>query len=146
MILAPYFWDTSDPNWFKLGVFLSAGGREMWQVDDKEKDKAILKMLKENGFPVLGLKRQAGHGVILASIDPKANLSEFYMWDEIDPATAQEDVWRIFMIPAALWTCPVFKEHFWKSACLAPVLSGALVSAVATPLPLATPVPVPTTL
>jgi len=128
MILAPYFWDTSDPNWFKLGIFLSAGGRELWNVDDKDKDKAILKMLKENGFPVLGLKRQAG--LLLASIDPKANLSGFYMWDEVDPATAQEDVWRIFTIPAALWTCPVFKEHFWKSACLAPVLTPVLSGAL----------------
>jgi len=114
MILAPYFWNTTDPNWFKLGIFLCSGGREMWSVDDKDKDKAILKMLKENGFPVLALKRQAG--LILASIDPGVNLSEFYMWDEIDPLKAQEDVWRVFKIPAALWTCPVFREHFWKSA------------------------------
>jgi len=128
MILAPYFWNTSDPNWFKLGVFLCSGGRELWNVGDKDTDKQILKMLKENGFPVLGLKRHAG--VILASIDPKANLSDFYMWDEIDPMKAQEDVWRTFTIPAALWTCPVFKEHFWKSAGLTPeltpMLSGAL--------------------
>lgn len=98
----------------------------MWQVDNKDKDKAILKMLKENGFPVLGLKRHTSQGLLLASIHPKADLSEFYMWDEIDPVTAQEDVWRVFKIPAALWSCPVFREHFWKSAQLAPVLSGAL--------------------
>ena len=97
-------------------------------MDDKDKDKAILKMLKENGFPALGLKRQAG--LLLASIDPKVNLSEFYMWDEIDPVTAQEDVWRIFTIPAALWTCPVFREHFWKSACLTPVLTPVLSGAL----------------
>ena len=130
MILAPYFWNTSDPNWFKLGVFLCAGGRELWQIDDKDKDKAVLKMLKDNGFPVLGLKRH--HGLLLASIDPKADLSEFYMWDEIDPAKAREDVWRVFNIPVALWTCPVFREQFWKSANLAPVLSGALESLTST--------------
>lgn len=138
MILAPYFWNTSDPNWFKLGVFLCAGGRELWNVDDKEKDKAILKMLKENGFPVLGLKRQAG--LLLASIDPKADLSDFYMWNEIDPVTAQEDVWRVFTIPIALWSCPVFREHFWKSAglpqVLAPMLSGALDEIMSMPLSL----------
>jgi hypothetical protein len=124
MILAPYFWNTTDPNWFKLGIFLCAGGRELWNVDDKDTDKAILKMLKENGFPVLGLKRQPG--LILASIDPKANLSEFYTWDEIDPRNSSEDVWRTFMIPAALWTCPVFREHFWKSSGLPSILSAAL--------------------
>lgn len=124
MILAPYFWNTADPNWFKVGIFLCAGGRELWNVGDKDTDKQILKMLKENGFPVLGLKRHAG--VILASIDPQANLSDFYMWDEIDPAKAKEDVWRVFKIPAALWTCPIFREHFWKSAGLAPVLTHVL--------------------
>uniref|UniRef100_A0A6C0ANC2 Uncharacterized protein n=1 Tax=viral metagenome TaxID=1070528 RepID=A0A6C0ANC2_9ZZZZ len=124
MILAPYFWNTSDPNWFKLGIFLSAGGREQWQLDSKDKDKQILKMLKENGFPVLGLKRQTD--MVIASIDPGVNLSEFYTWDEINPKTSQEDVWRIFTIPAALWTCPVFKEQFWKSSGLPPMISSAL--------------------
>jgi len=130
MILAPYFWNTVDPNWFKLGIFLCAGGRELWNVGDKDTDKQILKMLKENGFPVLGLKRHADQGLILVSIDPKASLSDFYMWDEIDPMKAQEDVWRTFTIPAALWTCPVFKEHFWKFAGLAPVLTPLLSAAL----------------
>ena len=111
-------------------------------MDDKDKDKAILKMLKENGFPVLGLKRHTSQGLLLASIDPKADLSDFYMWDEINPATAEEDVWRVFTIPAALWTCPVFREHFWKSTglppMLTPMLSGALEGLMATPTALAT--------
>ena len=124
MILAPYFWNIADPNWFKLGIFLCAGGRELWNIGDKDTDKQILKMLKENGFPVLDLKRHTG--LILASIDPKSNLSEFYMWDEIDPRNSSEDVWRTFMIPTALWTCPVFREHFWKSSDLPPILSTAL--------------------
>jgi hypothetical protein len=123
MILAPYFWDSSDPNWLKLGIFLCAGG-EMWQIDTKEKDKAILKMLKENGFPVLELKRQSD--ILYAQVDPKANLSEFYFWDEIDPKKSDSDVWRTFQIPKALWPCPIFREHFWKSAGLTPVLSSAL--------------------
>jgi hypothetical protein len=114
MILAPYFWDTSDPNWFKLGIFLCTGGREMWQVDNKEKDKAILKMLKDNGFVVLSLERQADF--LYAKIDPKMNFSDFYSWNEISPKTSQEDVWRTFQIPVALWSCPIFREKFWKSA------------------------------
>ena len=114
MILAPYFWDTSDPNWLKLGVFLCAGGREMWEVDNKEKDKAILKMLKDNGFVVLALERQAD--VLYASIDPKMDFSDFYSWNEINPRTSHEDVWRTFQIPASLWSCPIFREQFWKSA------------------------------
>jgi len=124
MILAPYFCDTSNPEWLKLGIFLCSGGHQMWNVDDKDKDKEILKMLKENGFPVLGMKKHTG--LILALIDPKVNLSEFYMWDEIDPVNSQEDVWRIFTIPVALWTCPVFKEHFWKSTGLPPMIFNAL--------------------
>lgn len=123
MILAPYFWNTSDSNWFKLGIFLCSGGRELWSVDN-DKDKAILKMLKENGFPVLELKKHTN--IVLASIDPKANLSEFYMWDEIDPAKAKEDVWRVYTIPSALWTCPVFREYFWKSSGLPSMLSTTL--------------------
>lgn len=115
MILIPYFWDTSSPNWLKLGIFLCSGGRQMWSVDHKDTDKQIRKLLKDNDFPVVSLEKR--QDAIYARIDPKTlKLEEFYMWDEIDPKRSEEDVWRIFQIPKALWTCPVFKEHFAKSA------------------------------
>ena len=55
MILVPYFCKTT-PNWTTLGLLLCSGGREMWSINDK--DKAIIKMLNENGIPVLDLKKE----------------------------------------------------------------------------------------
>jgi hypothetical protein len=121
MILVPYFIDRVNPNWLKLNIFLRSGGRETWSEDGT--DKAIQKMLKENGFPVLNIKRE--QGVIYAQIDnSKLLMDDFYKWDEIDPKVSEEDVWRTFLIPSTLWTCPVFKENFWKTSGLPPVLSS----------------------
>ena len=112
MILVPYFCKTT-PNWTTLGLLLCSGGREMWSINDK--DKAIIKMLNENGIPVLDLKKE--DDVIYTKIDhSNLNLSEFYIWDEIDHLTFNEDVWRTYNIPNALWSCPIFKESFWKSS------------------------------
>lgn len=102
-------------------MFLRSGGRELWSEEGT--DKAIQKMLKENGFPVLNIKKE--QGVIYAQIDnSKLLMDDFYKWDEIDPQVSEEDVWRTFLIPSALWTCPVFKENFWKSSGLPSVLAS----------------------
>jgi hypothetical protein len=115
MILAPFFINTSNPNWLHFGLFLCSGGKSLWSIDDTDTDKDIVEMLKENGFPVLGLERL--HNVVYAHIDDTTmKMSNFYEWSEIDPASSDKDVWRIFRIPSALWSCPVFKEHFWKTA------------------------------
>lgn len=123
MILLPYFIDTSNPNWIKLNLFLSDGGRGFWHTDDTEKQ--VKKMLKENGFPLISLKSE--QGVMYANIDStKLNMSEFYHWSELeDPSKAEDDVWRTFLIPTALWSCPIFKQEFWKSTNLPPVLTGS---------------------
>ena len=87
----------------------------MWSVDHKDTDKQIRKLLKDNDFPVVSLERQPD--AIYARINPLTlKFEEFYIWDEVDPRVSEEDVWRTFQIPKALWTCPVFKEHFIKSA------------------------------
>lgn len=126
MILVPYFWDTTNPDWSTLGLFLCSGGRAVWSLDDTDTDAEIRAMLAENGFPVARLHRQSG--TVHAEIDrSRLKMSHFYQWSEIDYKTSEEDVWRIFKIPCALWSCPVFKEKFWKSAalpfdrCLVPV-------------------------
>ena len=133
MILLPYFIDTSNPNWLKLTLFLSDGGKGFWHTDDTEKQ--VKKMLKDNGFPLLSLKTD--QGVIYANIDStKLNMSEFYQWSELeDPTRSEEDVWRTLLIPIALWSCPVFKEQFWISTGL-PLVSTSppLFSVVASSL------------
>jgi hypothetical protein len=117
MILVPYFWDTTNPNWTTLGVFLSSGGREVWTLDDSETDAEITSQLLENGFPVTGLTHQGN--VVYALIDQaRLKMTHFYQWSEVNHKSSQEDVWRTFKIPNALWSCLVFKEHFWKSAAL----------------------------
>jgi hypothetical protein len=113
MILVPYFIDTNNSNLKVLYVFLCSGGRSVWSVEGT--DRKITKMLEENGFPVKSLKRESD--IIYAHIDHiRLKKDDFYMWDEIDPKTSEEDIWRKFLIPTALWPCPVFKEHFVKSA------------------------------
>lgn len=115
MILVPYFIERLD-DWISVNIFLSSGGRELWNID-QEKDKQILKMLKDNGFPVLHLEKTPL--VFYAEIDrSKLDLTTFYTWDEIDPETSEEDVWRKLIIPVSLWTCPVFRERFCISASL----------------------------
>lgn len=117
MLVVPYFVDTTDANWIKLGIFLCEGGRSIWSTDNTDTDAQIKKMLKDNGFPVQSLRRAGG--TVYANIDhTRIILKNFYMWTEVDPKTSENDVWRFFQIPVGLWSCPVFKEHFWKSTTL----------------------------
>ena len=113
--LIPYFKDVSNPNWIHLGLFLCEGGRSVWSLDESD-FKSVKAMLADNGFPVLDL-RQVGQ-TIYAEIDREClRLSDFYQWTDLsNPATSMSDVWRTLSIPKALWSCPVFKEHFWVEA------------------------------
>jgi hypothetical protein len=109
MILIPYFWDTSNPNWIRFGIFLCSGGRSLWEVEQSE----IEEILEENGFPLLSMNTI--DKTIYAKIDPTINISNFYMWDDVNYKTTDLDVWRITKIPVALWSCEIFKQYFWKS-------------------------------
>lgn len=120
MILIPFFWDTSDLNWIQFGVFLCSGGRQFWSVDDTDTDDQIREMLQENGFPTLEIKRTPDS--IFAEIDRETiQISNFYLWSEINPKTSEEDVWRLYKIPKALWSCPIFKEHWWRTSGIFPL-------------------------
>ena len=132
MILVPYFIDTSNPNWTKLNLFLSGGGKAFWHTDDTEKQ--VKKMLKDNGFPLVSLKKE--QDVMYANIDStKLNMSEFYQWSELeDPQKSEDDVWRTFLIPTALWSCPVFKQEFWESSGLPPMLTSSTLFSLTAPL------------
>ena len=117
MRLVPYFCNTSDPNWITLGVFLSEGGRSCWTIEDSNTLAKIRALLKDNGFPVVNIDKKSD--AVYAKIDETSiKMADFYMWTEIDPKTSENDVWRTLSIPVALWSCPVFKEQFWRSAAL----------------------------
>jgi len=64
-----------------------------------------------------------------ANIDStKLNMSEFYQWTELNDITNSEnDVWKRFLIPTALWSCPIFKQEYWASSGLPPVLTSSTV-------------------
>ena len=122
MILIPFFWDTRNPDWIQVGAFLCSGGRQYWSVDDSSGVEA---MLSENGFPVCQITEV--DDIIFAEIDyEKINLDDFYLWSDIDPKTSDQDVWRLYRIPVSLWSCPDFKEHFWKTSGLLDSISRAL--------------------
>ena len=122
MILIPFFWDTRDKDWISFGTFLCSGGRQYWSVEDSSGVEA---MLTENGFPVCQITEV--DDMIFAEIDyEKLNLGDFFLWSEIDPKTSEQDVWRLYKIPVALWSCSVFKEHFWKTSGLLDSISSAL--------------------
>lgn len=126
MILIPYFRDTRNPDWTKWGVFLCDGGKSLWSVEDKATLVSVKKLLKENDFPLLNLKKL--DGVLYAEIDSaKLDLNQFYLWSDV-PLGSDQDVWKILHIPKALWSCSVFKEHYIKesglpSCALKPLLS-----------------------
>ena len=114
MFLVPYFKDCSTPNWIQLGVFLSEGGRSVWYTEATT-ESDIRSLLEDNGFPTLHLTTH--NDTIYAEIDlTRMNLNDFYLWSEVDLKTSDRDVWRTLQIPVALWSCPVFKEHFWAQA------------------------------
>lgn len=116
MILVPYFRDTRNPDWTKYGVFLCEGGKSLWSVEDKATLASVKKMLKENDFPLLNLKKV--DGVLYAEIDvTQLVLDNFYVWSEVSLGS-DNDVWRILDIPTALWSCAVFKEHYIKESML----------------------------
>lgn len=119
MILLPYFIDTSNQSWTKLNLFLTDGGRGFWQTDETEKQ--VKKMLKDNGFAVINTFTE--NGVMYAEVDQnKIQMSEFYTWDEVNPETSTEDVWRTYLIPASLRSCPIFQREFWTSTGLSPMI------------------------
>ena len=111
MLVVPFFKDTSNPNWSILHVFLCEGGRSVWSIESD----SIMATLQDNGFSVTSLTKEGG--IVYASIDSKSLvMKDFYQWSEVDPKTSDYDVWRTLQIPVALWSCPVFREHFWKQA------------------------------
>lgn len=120
MLLVPFFVERDNENWLTLGIFLSSGGREIWSVDGS--DKQILEILKENGFPVLGVEKQSD--ALYVNINrAKLEIDTFYTWNEVDPDKSQEDLWRTFKVPIALWSCEIFKEQFFINANLPTPLS-----------------------
>lgn len=108
MILVPYICNTTNPNWIQLGIFLRTGGREMWSVDNPDE---ISDILRQNGFPVESLVKDSNLAYAKVRED-EIHMPDFYTWDEIDPSVSEQDVWRFFKIPRALWACDVFREHY----------------------------------
>jgi hypothetical protein len=118
MLLIPYFWDKTSPDWYKLGVFLCSGGRQLWGLDETDTDSEIREILKDNGFPLVKLTRSKDTGIVFAEIDHQSlNIKQFYLWSEVNPDTSDQDVWRIYKVPANLYTsCPVFNKQFWATS------------------------------
>jgi len=128
MILLPYFIDTTNQSWTKLNLFLTDGGRAFWHTEGEDSD--IKKMLEENGFPVVNMFTE--NGIIYAQVNQDGiQINEFYTWDEVNPETSTEDVWRTYFIPASLRSCPIFQREFWISTGLSPmIVKSSLLSSI----------------
>ena len=112
MLLIPVFWKKSD-TWLELGIFLSNGGKSIWEIDDSSTDSDIKTLLEGNDMPLISITRHANTAYAKIDID-QLHLNEFYTWNEIDPKTSTLDVWRILQIPRGLWSCDVFREELWN--------------------------------
>lgn len=112
MLLIPVFWKKSD-TWLELGIFLSNGGKSIWEIDDSSTDSDIKTLLEGNDMPLISITRHANTAYAKIDID-RLHLNEFYTWNEIDPKTSTLDVWRILQIPRGLWSCGVFREELWN--------------------------------
>ena len=112
MLLIPVFWKKSD-TWLELGIFLSNGGKSIWEIDDSSTDSDIKTLLEGNDMPLISITRHANTAYAKIDID-QLHLNEFYTWNEIDPKTSTLDVWRILQIPRGLWSCGVFREELWN--------------------------------
>ena len=122
MFILPY-WKSVDDNWMHIHLFLSEGGRTLWQVDDALKPAQIKATLKKNDLIAIGTPLKQ-NGIYFVEIDTvKTNLTEFFSWDEIDPVNGSEDCWRQLHVPVELSTCKVFQEIYWKSTALPEVES-----------------------
>lgn len=112
MLLIPVFWKKSD-TWLELGIFLSNGGKSIWEIHDTSTDTDIKNLLQDNDMPLISITRHANTAYAKIDID-QLHLNEFYTWNEIDPKTSTLDVWRILQIPRGLWSCGVFREELWN--------------------------------
>ena len=122
MFVLPY-WKSVDDNWIHIHLFLSEGGRTLWQVDDSLKPAQIKATLKKNDLIAIGTPLKQ-NGISFVEIDTvKTNLTEFFSWDEIDTVNGSEDCWRQLHVPVELSTCKVFQEIYWKSTALPEVES-----------------------
>lgn len=84
------------------------GGRALWDIGTYD-PKTIL---VESGFPLRGVHIQGDQ--IWAEIDSASlDFTEFYTWDEVDPDTATQDLWKFILAPSDLWSDPVFQQHIW---------------------------------
>ena len=118
MLLIPYFWDTTQFDKTRLGIFLSEGGNSLWNLDTVAHD-SIIALLEDNDFPVTGLTY--GNDIVYANIDyGQISLSDFYI--STDPNVSEKDVWQIFDIPNT-----VLASEEFKSICQ--MLTGAVSNA-----------------
>ena len=91
--LIPYFLSkkqTDKLTVYKLSLFLTLGGRALWELSPSENPEETL---IENDFVVDKLHTKGA--TVYAKINPtKTNLAAFYTWEE----TKKDDCWRTFHI------------------------------------------------
>ncbi len=103
MYLIPYrlekLCDGAFPVWRAL-VFLTAGGKEVWQTDSEDSDAPLETIVQsyflENGLE--GCVKGVYDGALFYEVSPSTSLSSFYTWSDFlqnhqEPSDACE-VWR----------------------------------------------------
>lgn len=105
MFLLPYRLEhiSSDPPCWRLNLFLSKGGQELWQTDPEDSDAPIEEIVAEYLTPngLEGCVRGVQDGILYFEVSPSISLNSFYTIQEF---FAREEVppndielWRPFL-------------------------------------------------
>lgn len=101
MKLAPFFLQKHETSLlcvYRLAIFLSDGGRGLWEIGN-EQDTSVIRQeyLLENGLVAKSI--HLWNDIYFAELDPsQTQKSSFYTWDELQeiPEKKREDCFRTF--------------------------------------------------
>jgi hypothetical protein len=121
MKLVPFFLQKKETpllHVYRFTVFLSDGGKTLWEIGDERDTSVILhEYLQENGL--MSHEVRLWKNIYFAKVDPlETNKNSFYTWEEIQeiPEKRREECFRTFVFcfeknEGKLWFHSEVNEH-----------------------------------
>ena len=116
--------ETSVVTTYSFIVFLTEGGRDLWEIGaERNLDVIRREYLEDNGF-VCTSQIWINEDVVYAELDPeRTNFASFYNWLDIQamPEKKRDDCFRLYILPmdretGALWfPSPILDTPFQQS-------------------------------